>query len=137
MTLPAAGTSIPPVEHSPTAVDLFLFSAAAWLAHRIHYDAPYTTDHDGHPGLLIHGPLQGVYLVQTARRWLGSGARLVELSYRHHAPGYLGDSLLCGGEVAEIDEREGTVTINLWADKSDGTRTTSGRARFAVARREP
>lgn len=126
------GAQLPVVERTPSAVDLFLFSSAAWLAHRIHYDVPFTTEHDGHPGLLIHGPLQGVYLVQAARTWLEPGARLRELTYRHHIPAYLGDTLRCGGEVTSVDEDAGAIALDVWVEKADGTKTTSGRAVFAV-----
>jgi hydroxyacyl-ACP dehydratase HTD2-like protein with hotdog domain len=126
--LPGVGEEAPVQERTPTALDLFMFSAASWLLHRIHYDTPFTTEHDGHPGLLIHGPLQGVYLVQTAERWLGDDARLRTISYRHLAPAYLGDTLECGGKVTEFDE-DG-IDVELWARKSDGTVTTTGTARF-------
>lgn len=132
MTLPEVGAEVPLQTREPTAVDLFMFSAASWLLHRIHYDLPFTTDHDGHPGLLIHGPLQGNYLVQSAERWLGRSARLRTVSYRHHSPAYLGDTLECGGEVTGADIQTGTIELDLWVRKPDGTVTTSGRATFAV-----
>ena len=72
--LPAVGVESPIQVRNPSALDLFMFSASAWLLHRIHYDTPYTIEHEGHPGLLIHGPLQGVYLVQTAESWLGNNS---------------------------------------------------------------
>jgi hydroxyacyl-ACP dehydratase HTD2-like protein with hotdog domain len=128
MSLPELGTEAPIQTRTPTALDLFMFSASSWLLHRIHYDAPFTIEHDGHPGLLIHGPLQGVYLVQTAESWLGESARLRTVSYRHLAPAYLGDTLECGGRVIGADD-EG-VDVELWARKPDGTVTTTGRARF-------
>jgi hydroxyacyl-ACP dehydratase HTD2-like protein with hotdog domain len=105
-----------------------MFSASAWLLHRIHYDTPFTVEHEGHPGLLIHGPLQGVYLVQTAESWLGDSARISSISYRHLAPAYLGDQLECGGTVVGGDDAG--IDIELWARKPDGTITTTGRARF-------
>lgn len=123
-----AGDTIPVVERTPDAVDLFLFSASSWLIHRIHYDEPFTTGHDGHPGLLIHGPLQGVYMVQAAQRALGPDARLASVSYRHKAPAYLGDTLRCGGTIREVDGR--AVDLDLWIEKADGTVTTTGTARF-------
>ena len=128
--LPAVGEEAPVEVRTPTALDLFMFSASSWLLHRIHYDTPFTIEHDGHPGLLIHGPLQGVYLVQTAESWLGDGARLRTISYRHLAPAYLGDSLECGGKVTALDE-DG-IGAELWARKTDGTVTTTGTARFGV-----
>jgi hydroxyacyl-ACP dehydratase HTD2-like protein with hotdog domain len=129
--LPAVGEEAPVQERTPTALDLFMFSASSWLLHRIHYDTPFTTEHEGHPGLLIHGPLQGVYLVQTAESWLGDRARLRMISYRHLAPAYLGDTLECGGKVTALDE-DG-IEVELWARKTDGTVTTTGTARFGVA----
>ncbi len=130
MSLPQVGAEVPAQVRRPDAVDLFMFSACAWLLHRIHYDAPFTTEHDGHPGLLVHGPLQGVYLVQTAESWLGDRARLASISYRHLAPAYLGDRLECGGTVTAKDE-EG-IELELWVRKEDGTVTTTGKARFVT-----
>jgi hydroxyacyl-ACP dehydratase HTD2-like protein with hotdog domain len=129
--LPPIGTEVPVMTRTPDAVDLFMFSAAAWLLHRIHYDLPFTTQHDGHPGLLIHGPLQGVYLVQCVEQWLDR-PRLRSLNYRHLAPAYLGESLDCGGTVVEIDRDQGWFEVDLWARKDDGTVTTSGRGRFEL-----
>jgi 3-methylfumaryl-CoA hydratase len=126
--LPEVGAEAPVQMRAPTALDLFMFSASSWLLHRIHYDTPFTTEHDGHPALLIHGPLQGVYLVQTAESWLGDQARLRSINYRHLAPAYLGDELECGGTITEADD-EG-VEVELWARKPDGTVTTTGKARF-------
>jgi hydroxyacyl-ACP dehydratase HTD2-like protein with hotdog domain len=133
--LPPDGTDVPIVMRTPTAVDLFMFSAAAWLLHRIHYDLPFTTEHDGHPGLLIHGPLQGVYLTQSVERWLGPVVRLRSVNYRHLAPAYLGDSLECGGTVTNSDVATGTIELGLWVRKSDETLTTSGKAVFVSTER--
>ena len=134
MTAPiATGTEFPTETRTPTATDLFMFSASAWLLHRIHYDLPFTTEHDGHPGLLIHGPLQGVYMVQSAQRWLGPDASLRSVRYRHHAPAYLGDTLVCGGSVNEVDDEGLSVELELWMKKDDDTRTTTGTAVFSLA----
>ncbi len=126
--LPEVGSEAPVQVRNPTALDLFMFSASAWLLHRIHYDTPYTVEHEGHPDLLIHGPLQGVYLVQTAETWLGDRARLASISYRHLAPAYIGDTLECGGTVVEAADNG--LELELWARKSDGTITTTGKARL-------
>lgn len=124
----AVGRAVPVVERAPEPVDLFMFSAAAWLLHRIHYDLPFTTEHEGHPNLLIHGPLQGNYMIQSIQWWLGPGAKLRRISYRHTAPAYLGDTLECGGTITEVTT-DG-FTAELWVRKLDGTITTSGHATF-------
>lgn len=126
------GTSLPAATRAPDAVDLFMFSAAAWLTHRIHYDLPFTVETDGHPALLIHGPLQGVYLVQHATQWLGPRSRLVSVRWRHKAPAYLGQSLECAGEVVGVDVAADTVTIDLRLVNGDGDVTTEGTAVFRL-----
>ncbi|MFT7476124.1 MAG: hydroxyacyl-ACP dehydratase HTD2-like protein with hotdog domain [Verrucomicrobiales bacterium] len=130
------GTEIPTQERNPDAIDLFTFSASAWLLHRIHYDLPFTTEHDGHPGLLVHGPLQGTYMIQAVQWWLGSTAEMKSISYRHSSPAYLGDSLTCGGTVTGVDAEVGTFSADLWVKKTDTTGdeivTTSGVATFRL-----
>lgn len=128
MSAVAVGTEVPMQRFEPSAADLFMFSAASWLIHRIHYDRPFTTEHDGHPDLLVHGPLQGVYLVRTVESWIGDRARLAAISYRHLAPAYLGDALECGGEVTTGDD-DG-LDVELFARRQDGTVTTTGKARM-------
>lgn len=52
----------------PTAPLLFRYSALTFNGHRIHYDAPYTREVEGYPGLIVHGPLQASQLVHLAER---------------------------------------------------------------------
>ncbi|MGI9599348.1 MAG: hypothetical protein ACR2QK_24510 [Acidimicrobiales bacterium] len=142
------GAAIPVVERAPDPVDLFSFSAAAWLLHRIHYDLPFTTEHDGHPGLLIHGPLQGTYMIQAVQWWLGPEAELASIFYRHSSPAYAGDRLTCGGTVTAVDTEANTFQAELWVRKPGGDgdgstgpattdstepiTTTSGTAVFSI-----
>lgn len=128
MTTPTIGDQVPVQLRTPTAQDLFMFSAASWLLHRIHYDTRFTTEHEGHPALLIHGPLQGIFMVQAVESWIGELARMRSIDYRHKVPAYLGDSLECGGSVSDIQDDE--IVLELWVRKQDGTVTTTGTTRF-------
>ena len=47
---------------------LFRFSALTFNAHRIHFDLPYAMDMEKYPGLIVHGPLQAMLLMEAARR---------------------------------------------------------------------
>ena len=47
---------------------LFRFSALTFNAHRIHFDLPYAMDVEKYPGLIVHGPLQAMMLMDAARR---------------------------------------------------------------------
>ena len=70
---------------------LMRFSAATANAHRIHYDWPYATGVEGYPGLVVHGPLMTLALLETHR--LDGDARPVRaLSHRVSAPLFCGQS---------------------------------------------
>ena len=53
-------------------VRLFRFSALTFNAHRIHFDLPYAVDVEKYPGLIVHGPLQAMMLMEAARRHNGN-----------------------------------------------------------------
>jgi hydroxyacyl-ACP dehydratase HTD2-like protein with hotdog domain len=44
---------------------LFAFSAATSNTHRIHYDQPYATEVEGYAGLVVHGPLIALLLLEA------------------------------------------------------------------------
>ncbi len=63
---------------------LFRFSALTFNAHRIHYDRGYAVQTEGYPGLVVHGPLTAVLLLQLVRQ---STARpVLAFSFRGVAP---------------------------------------------------
>lgn len=51
----------------PDPVLLFRYSALTFIGHRIHYDYPYATEVEGYPGLVVHGPLQAILLLDLLR----------------------------------------------------------------------
>ena len=54
-------------------VRLFRFSALTFNAHRIHFDLPYATGVEKYPGLVVHGPLQAMLLMEAGRARRGGG----------------------------------------------------------------
>lgn len=70
-------------------VTLFRFSALTANAHRIHYDHPYATEVEGHPGLLVHGPLLALALLELPRRH-ALQATVRAFAYRLRRPCYAG-----------------------------------------------
>lgn len=127
------GQEIPEVRRRPDAMDLFLFSAAIWLPHRIHYDQDYTQNVEGHPGILVHGPLQGVYLMQLVTNHFGAAAEPKRFEFRHQAPVYLGAELTCRGRIAEVDRTTGVVRCEVWAELEDGRKSTVGTVDLALS----
>ncbi|MER5429561.1 hypothetical protein [Streptomyces sp. NPDC002588] len=89
------------LELRPDPPLLFRFSALTANAHRIHYDAPYCRDEEGYPGLVVHGPLLALLMLELPRR--GAPRRQVRsLSYRLRRPLFAGERLAaCGTPAAD------------------------------------
>jgi 3-methylfumaryl-CoA hydratase len=122
------GDVVDEVIRTPDPVDLFQFSAALWLIHRIHYDQQYTTEVESHPAMPVHGPLQAVYMAQTVTRYVaaqrgGRRSQLMRFQFRHNSPAYVGDPITCGGTVTAVEGDR--ITVEVWAE-SAGRRTTVG-----------
>ena len=103
-------------------VTLFRFSALTFNGHRIHYDHRYATQVERYAGLVVHGPLVALLLVDAGVRHaghlIGGGAfgralearsvfesgvppKIASFSYRALAPLFCNEEFqLCGGEAA-------------------------------------
>lgn len=84
----------------PDERQLFRVSALTANAHRIHYDAPYCRDVEGYPGLVVHGPLLALLMLDLVRR-NAPGRQVGSLSYRLHRPVFAGEHLLATGTPTE------------------------------------
>jgi 3-methylfumaryl-CoA hydratase len=71
----------------PDPVLLFRYSAVTYNGHRIHYDRPYTTEVEGYPDLIVHGPLTATLLMELARD-SNPGKRIAKYSFRAVSPLY-------------------------------------------------
>jgi hydroxyacyl-ACP dehydratase HTD2-like protein with hotdog domain len=96
---------------------LFRFSALTANAHRIHYDAPYAMDAEGYPGLVVHGPLLVLSMLELVRRE-APGRTVRSLSYRLRKPVFCGERLLTCGQAAP--DRNGS-NVRLWVASSRET----------------
>ena len=122
------GDRLPERQHLATNVGLFLYNAAVWNPHRIHYDETYTTQVEKHPGIVIDGPLQGDWLSQCALNWLGESGELISFNYSNRRAAYLGETLTTGGKVVEYDEKSATVSVELYVKNESGEVITPGGA---------
>ncbi|SEL16423.1 3-methylfumaryl-CoA hydratase [Roseovarius nanhaiticus] len=70
---------------------LFRYSALTFNGHRIHYDAPYARAVEGYDGLVVHGPMQAIWMQNLASTVMGHAP--ARFDYRGTAP------LICGEPV--------------------------------------
>lgn len=124
----AVGERLSEIRHTTDTVGQFLYNAALWNAHRIHFDYPYATEVEGYPGLVVAGPLMGDWLAQCVEEWLGEDGRIVQFEYSNRRAAFVGDVLLCTGQVSEVDEESRTATLTLELLNDSGDVLTPGGA---------
>jgi 3-methylfumaryl-CoA hydratase len=102
-------------------------------AHRIHYDKDYAQT-EGHPDLLVHGPLQGAFLVQLVTDWIGKSGILKRISYQNRARAFVGDTLTCKGRVTRkyVHGDEHRVDCEIWVERQTGEVSSPGTATVAL-----
>lgn len=104
---PRATTAPPPAEPGepggawqlrlePDARMLFRFSALTYNTHRIHYDQEYVTGVEGYPGLVVHGPLLALLLLELPRRH-APGRSVAGFEYRLERPSFAGRPVVADG----------------------------------------
>lgn len=113
---PSTPWSAEPTTHP---VLLFRFSALTANGHRIHYDEQYTTQVEGFPALVVHGPLLAMYMSELART--KSERPLHTFEFRLMRPVFVGDQIRAqgtpsaDGTSAELSLISGTSTVHASA----------------------
>jgi 3-methylfumaryl-CoA hydratase len=129
------GERLPERAHTPDNVQLMLYNAALWNAHRIHFDEPYAREVEGYPGLVIAGPLLGDWLNQCVEEWLGDDGVLTSIEYSNRIATYIGETLVSGGTVSAVDPSTGVVVVDVFIRNEAGEIVAPGvaTARLAVS----
>jgi acyl dehydratase len=128
----AEGDELPSVVRQASRAQLFLYSAATWNPHRIHYDADYAR-YEGHPDVIVHGPLQGAWLTQYVTDWMGSGGRLLQAGWQNRASALPEDDVTFRGRVTAVDGDR--VTLDVSEEDGDGRVLMPGWAVVRLPRR--
>ena len=103
---------------------LFRYSALTFNGHRIHYDADYARQEEGHAGLVVHGPLLATLLLDL---WTREAGRAVpaHFSYRAVSAGYVPETLTVAGTADGDGGR-------LWVAGDDGRLCMTGEVSAAA-----
>jgi 3-methylfumaryl-CoA hydratase len=79
---------------------LFRFSALTFNAHRIHYDHPYATKIEGYEGLVVHGPLMAVLMLDLVDR-VSPGAPVSAFDFKAVNPAFVPHALAVRAKTTE------------------------------------
>ena len=117
----------------PSAALLFRFSTLTQNHHRVHYDKQYCQEVEGYRGLLVHGPLSLLLMLETLRKYVLSKStknyltnlqeieRPVRMSYSHISPLFAEEQMVVRGQ--QIREK----IWNTWIEGPDGRLAVKAR----------
>ncbi len=121
-------------EFVPNEIDLFMFCAATWNTHRIHYDRAFA-EASGFRDLVVPGPLQTARLAQMLSDFAGRyDGRLTTMSVRHRASIYCNEPVYLSANLVAIRELEGAVAIDVSVAVKNASEVTatSGQASLTL-----
>ncbi|KAI4091677.1 MAG: hypothetical protein LQ339_008089 [Xanthoria mediterranea] len=99
-----------------TAVSLFRFSALTFNGHKIHYSQPWAREIEGHRGIVVHGPLNLINMLDYWRDVQDDDHSIPHsIRYRATAPFYAREAYR-----ALMEKGAGTTSIKLWGRSSSG-----------------
>ncbi|MGE5522446.1 MAG: MaoC family dehydratase N-terminal domain-containing protein [Rhodospirillaceae bacterium] len=108
---------------APDPVLLFRFSALTFNGHRIHYDLDYVRNEEHYPGLIVHGPLQTMLMLELCR---AHGPRPVKkLDYRAQHPVFHTERFTVNGELDPAGNR-----ADVWTANAAGAYAMAGTVEF-------
>lgn len=89
-----------------TPVTLFRFSALTFNGHKIHYSKEWCQDVEGHRGLVVHGPLNLINMLNLWRDVRGGDSTPKRITYRATSPLYAEEPyrIVMGDEVDRITD---------------------------------
>ena len=128
----AVGDEMEPMTKRASRAQLFLYSAATMNPHRIHYDRDYAAE-EGHPDVLVHGPLQGAWLSEFDTRWAGPRGRICALAWQNRRSALPERDYVFCGRVSAV---EGDIVhLEVWEEDGDGAVLMPGTASVRLPHR--
>ena len=121
----AAGDDLDPAVRRASRAQLFLYSAATHNPHRIHYDRDYAAT-EGHPDIIVHGPLQGAWLSQFVTDWAGPRGRMLTLTWQNRRSAVPEHDYVFRGTVEAVDGD--VVRLAVRMEDGDGAVLMPGTA---------
>jgi len=98
-----ADSELPPLVVVPTRVQLFMFSAATWNRHHVHYSRDAAVS-EGLPDVVVHRALLGDFFARLVTDWVGEAGDIRQLNWRVLQSALPDRPLRCIGKVVSKSE---------------------------------
>lgn len=118
---------LPELVVTPSTMQLFMFSAATWNRHRIHYDRNAALL-EGHSDVVVHRALLGNFLASALVRWLAGRGQVRELSWKVVSSAVPNSPLRVTGEAVRDATDPSRVRCEMKIVNEAGATVASGAA---------
>jgi acyl dehydratase len=126
------GMMVPRLVRGPmSAAHLMRWSAATENWHRIHYDAPYATEVEKLPGLLVSGNLKQQLMTDLMVSWLEPDGWLASIAFEFRKMNFAGETLTAWARITRLSvcqERYGLVHCDIGITGDEGVESTPGHS---------
>jgi meromycolic acid (3R)-3-hydroxyacyl-[acyl-carrier protein] dehydratase HadB len=116
----AVGASIPELRRVVLRDDVRAYAEVSGDRNPLHQDDAFARS-VGFGGIIAHGMFTMGHMAACVGDWAGDPAAVSALSAQFRATVAMGEELVAGGTVRELDAEMRTVTLDLWVrvDRDD------------------
>ncbi|MCC7463308.1 MAG: acyl dehydratase [Gammaproteobacteria bacterium] len=134
-SLPRLPAALPALRVTPTHAQIFMFSAATWNRHHIHYSRDAALA-EGLPDVVVQRALIGNFFARLLSEALGDAGEVHELTWKVSASATPGTALQVHGDVVALagDGAHREVGCELRISDADGRAVAAGTARLRLRR---
>lgn len=109
----AVGQAIPVSSRAVTREDVRAYADASGDRNPLHLDDEVARA-AGFPGIIAHGMFTMGHLVSTLVDWVGDPDALRRIRVQFRAPVFVGETIVAGGTVRQLDPSDRTVVLDVW-----------------------
>jgi acyl dehydratase len=114
------GDELPELRRVVTAEDVKAYADAGGDPNPLHQDDAVARA-AGFPGIIAHGMFTMGHMAAAVTAFAGDASKVVRISAQFRAPVFMGEEIVAGGRVVDVDTE--TATLETWVrvDRDDET----------------
>lgn len=109
----AVGDVLPESSRRVTRADVKAYADASGDQNPLHQDDAVARA-AGFPGVIAHGMFTMGHLASALIAWAGDAGTILRMRVQFRAPVLVGETIVAGGSVKELDPEHRTATLDVW-----------------------
>jgi acyl dehydratase len=109
----AVGDELPPLSRIVTREDVAAYAEVSGDRNPLHLDEDHAR-RVGFPGIIAHGMFTMGHLASCVTSWAGEPGAVRRISAQFRAYVLMGETIVAGGRVREMDPATRRATLELW-----------------------